>query len=294
MALVLSLCSGVVVACGRPAPVTNDPAPSAASRSPESAPVVDVGSASDEFNDPATRTSWVVMQGELPDGEPSKFDIGQTTPGTLTLVPSRSWWVNGTSGFFIYKQIRGDFTVTVRIRASGKAAETPTVDWSLTGLLIRSPVVEGATEHWVGYTVGFVGHPTLERKTTKSSHSELRLIPVEPGWIELRVVRSGPLVILMRRHVGTDWALDAIYERPELAQTLQVGIDAQSGYGSDRTDHVAEADWIRFAPTGIPAGATDGVLGQISHKVGKDNGNALSDSDTGLVRQALWAYVAAD
>ena len=192
--LVLSLCAVTAAACGDRGPAAPDPAvlaPPSSSIEP-TAPIAEVASASDEFNDPATLANWTVMQGELPDGTPSTFDIGRTRPGALTVVPSRSWWVNATRGFFIYKQIEGDFMVTVRIRASGQRSETPTVDWSLTGLLVRSPADEGATEQWVGYTIGFVGQPRVERKTTKSSHSELRLIPVEPGWIELRAVRTGP------------------------------------------------------------------------------------------------------
>jgi hypothetical protein len=47
--------------------------------------------------------------------------------------------------------------------------------------------------------------------------------------------------------------LQRVYERPDLPATLQVGIDAQSGFDSRRADLVARADWIRFAVTGIPA-----------------------------------------
>jgi hypothetical protein len=294
--LVLSVCGVIMAACGRDANVMPVAAGSASPPgTPSSSPaIVDVASASDEFNDPATLGKWTVMQGELPDGQSSIFDIGQTRPGALTILPSRSWWVDDTRGFFIYKHIQGDFVVTVRIRASGKASETPTVDWSLAGLLIRSPGGADASEQWVGYTVGFVGQPRIERKTTKASHSELRLLPVEPGWVELRVVRSGALLILMRRQSTSDWSVDAVYLRPDLAPTVQVGIDAQSGYDSDRTDLVAEMDWIHFAPTGIPP-ARDGVRagpGSPALSV-RDNGNALSERDTELVRDALLGYLPA-
>jgi hypothetical protein len=254
------------------------------------APVVEVSQASDEFDDPSTLAEWSVMHGELPDGTPSRFDIGQTTPGALTVVPSRSWWVNTTQGFFLYKRVHGDFTVTVRIRASGHATPVPTLDWSLAGLLLRAPEATTPSEQWIGYTVGFVGAPRVERKTTRSGRSELRLIPVAPGWIELRAVRTGALILLLRRQDGQEWSLDAVYHRPDLPETLQVGIDAQSGYESDHTDLVAETDWIHFTDTGIPAGATDDLLGRISRAVSREDGNTLTANDTATVREALLRY----
>jgi len=284
-AFVITLSALLGAGCGRQ-PDMVVPAPSANVE----APVVDVGRASDEFNDPATLADWSVMHGELPDGTPSRFDIGQTTSGALTVVPSRSWWVNTTRGFFLYKRLQGDFTVTVRIRATGRATPVSTLDWSLAGLLLRAPEATTRSEQWVGYTVGFVGAPRVERKTTRSGRSELRLIPVEPGWIELRAVRAGQLILLLRRQDGQDWSLDAVYLRPELPETLQVGIDAQSGYESDHTDLVAETDWIHFAPTGIPAGVTDDLLGRISRAVSRDDGNTLTANDTATVREALLRY----
>jgi hypothetical protein len=133
----------------------------------------------------------------------------------------------------------------------------------------------------------------VERKTTKFGRSELRLRAVEPGWIELRAVRAGALVMVLRRQAGQDWILDAVYERPELPDTLQVGIDAQSGYGSDRADLIAEADWIHITETGIPVGVAEMVRGQLTHAVNTDNGNTLTAKDTDLVRTALLPYVTA-
>jgi len=289
VALVATVTGTLGAACTRAAdtllPTEAPPAPGA--NEEVSAPVAELDRAGDEFDDPASLAGWTVMQGELQDGTPGTVDIGRTNPGALTMTPGRSWWVNGTRGLFVYKVLRGDFVVTARVRASGKAAPLPAVDWSLAGLLLRAPSSPNGSEHWVGYTVGFVGAPRVERKTTKSSRSELRLIPVEPGWIELRAVRAGPLVMLLRRQGGTDWTLDAVYERADLPETLQVGIDAQSGYEADRADLVAETDWVHVAPTGIPDAVLAGLTGQLSHAVSRDEGNTLTARDTDLVREAL-------
>jgi hypothetical protein len=106
-------------------------------------------------------------------------------------------------------------------------------------------------------------------------------------------VRTGELVILLRRQTGEEWSLDAVYDRPELPATLQVGIDAQSGYDSDRTDLIAETDWIHFSETGIPPGTTDAVLGQITHAISRDDRNTLTANDTELDVAALLRYVTA-
>jgi hypothetical protein len=294
--LVACLLAALVAGCGGPSdmvlPAPTGPTSTAAEPEP-TAPLVDIARASDEFNDSATLSDWTVMQGVLADGTPGNVDIGRSSDGMLTMVPSRSWWVNGTRGFFVYKRVAGDFAVTVRIRASGRGTPSPTVNWSLAGLLLRAPADPNESEQWIGYTVGFVDGPIVERKTTKSSRSELRLISVQPGWIELRAVRTGSLIMVLRRQAGQAWILDAVYERPELPDALQVGIDAQSGYDSNRADLIAQADWIHITGTGIPAGAAETVRGQLTHAVSRDDGNTLTAKDTDLVRTALLPFVTA-
>jgi hypothetical protein len=290
LAVIAALSAALVAGCDGPSDMVL-PAASPASDPASAAPVVDIAQASDEFNDPATLADWTVEQGELPDHVPGQLDIGRTSVGMLTMVPSRSWWVNGTRGFFAYKQVAGDFAATVRIRPSGRGTPVPTVNWSLAGLLLRAPSGANGREQWVGYTAGFVNAPVVERKTTKFGRSELRLIAVEPGWIELRAVRVGTLIMVLRRQSGQEWTLDAVYERPELPETLQVGIDAQSGYDSDHTDLIAETDWIHVAATGIPADVADRVRGQLTHAVSRDDGNTLTGNDTDLVRAAFLPYV---
>src|SRR5262245_13409047 len=102
-ALVTLLSAVLVAGCGGTPDIVLPPA-SATSEPEPIAPLVDVARASDEFNDPATMSDWTVLQGERPDGTPGHVDIGRTTAGMLTMVPSRSWWVNSTRGFFVYKK----------------------------------------------------------------------------------------------------------------------------------------------------------------------------------------------
>jgi hypothetical protein len=82
--------------------------------------------------------------------------------------------------------------------------------------------------------------------------SQLVLVPAPTGWLELRIARVGPAFFLLRRSPGGAWVRQWLYSRFDLARTLEVGIDAQSGFDSDDADLVAEVDYAHFAPTGVP------------------------------------------
>jgi hypothetical protein len=124
-------------------------------------------SLNDEFVDSATTDQWQVMQGDLADGVAPTFDIAKTTPGELTITPGRSWWVDGTRAFYLYKPVVGDFVVTARLRVTGRDGAVPTADWSLSGLLVRRPTENRAQENWVSFRIGRRGgKDVFERKTT--------------------------------------------------------------------------------------------------------------------------------
>jgi hypothetical protein len=213
--------------------------------------------ASDEFSDAAfTAAHWKQMDGDVRDGVRPAFDVGKATPGELTIVPGISWWVDDSRAFYLYQLVRGDFKATVRIDASGKSGPVPTANWSLSGILVRSPSGDRdrRNENWVSFRSGAVsGAPAFERKTTVRSHSQLVLDPETPGWVELRIVRIGPKFVLLRRYPGTAWKLHWVYPRYDLPKVLQVGIDAFSGFDDDKADLVSRVDWFHFAGTAVPA-----------------------------------------
>jgi hypothetical protein len=49
------------------------------------------------------------------------------------------------------------------------------------------------------------------------------------------------------------WKLHWVYSRYDLPKTLQVGIDAFSGFEDTKADLVSHVDWFHFAQTGVPA-----------------------------------------
>lgn len=204
---------------------------------------------SDEFGAPAL-AGWEQMQGDTGDGT-TAVSVGD---GLLTIRSARASWVREQRAFYLWKDVMGDFVATTRIKVSGESADQPTSDWSLAGLLVRRPTADRTRENWIGWTTGAVaGSPVFERKTTARSSSVLQLIPARTGWLELRVVRLGSVFLLLHRYPDGRWTYAARYFRPDLPRMLQVGIDAQSGYGVDFADLVAQVDYVHFAPTGVPA-----------------------------------------
>jgi hypothetical protein len=218
-------------------------------------------SLSDDFDVPGTALQWQEMRGDLADGVVPTWDIAQSTPGELTITPGRSWWVDGTRAFYLYKPVTGDFVVTARLRVTGRAGDAPAADWSLSGLLVRRPTDNRGQESWVSFRVGRRdGKDVFERKTTVAGTSTLVLTPARPGWVELRIARVGRYFVLLRRHSGGPWTTHFTYIRRDLPPALTAGIDAFSGYGDTKADLVSHVDFVHFAPTGVPGPLRRAVL----------------------------------
>jgi hypothetical protein len=217
-----------------------------------------LGTLSDDFSSAGRLADWEIDQGDVQSGPPARFDVGRSAAGQLTVIAAYSWWVDATHAFSLMKPVTGDFSVTMRIRASGRSTPLPRANWSLAGLLVRAPGTDRSHENWIGWTIGGVtGTPVFERKTTQESVSHLILIPRRPGWVQLRVVRVADQFALLRRYPKGHWVLQTVYTRPDLPATLDVGLDAQSGFDNrpgfgQVADLVAHVDGIRFADPGLP------------------------------------------
>ena len=217
-------------------------------------------SQSDEFADPATTAQWQVMQGDLADGVALAFDIAKTTPGELTITPGRSWWVDGTRAFYLYKPIAGDFIVTARLHVTGREATVPAADWSLSGLLVRRPTDNRAQENWVSFRIGPRGQGRVRAEDDRRRTSTLVLTPAQPTWVELRIARVGRYFVLLRRYGSGPFTTHFTYIRRDLPPALTVGIDAFTGYGDTRPTSSSHVDWIHFSSTGVPGPLRRAVL----------------------------------
>ena len=247
----------------------------------------------DEFNDAASLSRWKNLSAV--EGWPSQveqMDVNATSPGALYLAPYTSTWFEDFHGVFLYKEISGDFMATTRIKANGKHSPVPTSAFSLTGIMARTPR-DGLTpdtwtaghENWVFITTG-VGHasqgqPQIETKTTVNSVSDLRLIPSLTDWLDLRVVRVGQTFVMLYRLPGGAWQLSRCFDRSDMPQRLQVGLNAYTDWqiiatkfsenegafnrilltGSEtHPDLVMRDDYIRFSRPPVP----DAVKAQIT------------------------------
>lgn len=249
---------------------------------------------SDEFNDAGALSQWKNLSAV--EGWPSQIeqmDVNKTSPGTLYLIPYTSTWFEEYHGVFLYKEISGDFMATTRIKANGKHSPVPASAFSLTGIMARTPR-DGLTpntwtaghENWVFITTG-VGHasegkPQIETKTTVNSVSDLRLIPSSTDWLDLRVVRVGQTFVMLYRLPGGSWQLSRCFDRPDMPEQLQVGLNAYTDWQIIATkfsenegafnhilltgpethpDLVMRDDYIRFNRPPVP----DAVKAQIAH-----------------------------
>ena len=235
----------------------------------------DLTALSDEFNGTAL-TGWTRFDEAF--GWPDKIkamDLGRTTPGALHIAPYYSAWVRDLNAPFLFREVHGDFDVRARVKVHSAGSDIAGHTWSLGGLLARLPNDASAAnwrpraENWQFITTG-VGHlpgeQMTETKATFNSSSSLKLRPFPTGWVELRLVRVGMVVIALARPDGqANWQVRDRFYRMEDWPTMQVGLVAYAG--SDdvppapdnpevenrtvnrdaRVDMQMEVDWIRFS-----------------------------------------------
>ena len=204
-----------------------------------------------------------------------RIDVGATTPGALHLQPFDSAWVRDRNATFLFQPVAGDFDVRARVRVRGANSETPGGTWSLGGLMARVPngldskTWQPRSENWHFITtgVGLERHRAVtETKGTYNGYSSLKLRPLKPGWVELRLVRVGMTLFALARPEGeTEWQVRDRFYRMEPSADMQVGLIAYTGSvdvppGPEdavrdntsvnreaRVDMLMDVDWIRFS-----------------------------------------------
>jgi hypothetical protein len=252
-----------------------------AGMTPDAAPPPPITLLSDEFDSPASLARWT-SHGAA-EGWPEMIrtvDAHGTASGALYLEPTVSGWYADFRGPFLFQDVTGDFVATTRVRARGTGGALPSVTWSLAGLMVREARATTAAawqpraENWLFATTGIAGQagqPVIETKTTVNGRSALNLHPVPAGWMELRIVRvRADFLVFSRPEGAAEWTLQERFFRPDLPRTVQVGVNAYSGWDlvpelwndaaafnravvTDRaTDLAAEFDYVRFDRPRVP------------------------------------------
>lgn len=178
---------------------------------------------SDTFDGPSLDPSWSVHRPEI---------LTSTIVGGELRIQNSGLaaWFSDGEGQMIYKLVTGDFTVTclARTEDADNPGLPPPLSWHLGGLIVRDPASTSGQANWLHLVVGSAtsGVPiALEDKNTVNSMSILRLTPLTSPEAELRIDRIGSQIDMYYRTASVDpWSLVRSFDRPDLPETLQVGM----------------------------------------------------------------------
>ncbi len=229
---------------------------------------------SDDFSNNTSLKDWKRFYQE--EDWPDMMKRIEIKDGFLEIEPWTSGWYADYHAPFLFKEIAGDFSVECRLLVSGVKSTAPSTTWSLSGLMVRSPRDISSKdwkpkgENWLFLTTGVarsVDRPVFETKTTVNSRSTLQLHPNKLDWVQLKIVRTSTLFTLYYKYdQDDDWTQIEQFNRPDLPQTLQVGINAYTDFYSAKKelmsdlkkynttvvkygnpDLLVKVDYIRFA-----------------------------------------------
>ncbi|MDJ0747708.1 MAG: hypothetical protein QNJ32_30845 [Xenococcaceae cyanobacterium MO_167.B27] len=206
--------------------------------------VQDLRSLSTRFDRPESLQGWQELRVE---GWVSKWQRPTVKNGSLVLQPKSSGWFEDNQAGHLYREVTGDFIVTTRIRVEGTQTPIPQRSFSLAGLFIREPRTftkaswTPKNENWLFFSVGTAfpaGNSQFEMKSTYNSLSTLKIADAPEGWMRLRVARSGELFTLLYQEENSDeWKVLEQFIRPDLPETLNVGITAYADWDSVAPDY---------------------------------------------------------
>lgn len=204
-----------------------------------------------------------------------KWRTAEVQNNRLVVVPGSGGWFEDMVGGHMYRPITGNFLVTTRVRVSGTQSALPRTSFSLAGLLIRAPREFNVgnwtpgKENWLFFSVGtaadveqlpeklaVTGRPQCEIKSTVQSKSTLKISEAPSAYVNLRIVRDGSIFTMLFRPVasGAEWKVLDQFLRPDLPETLHVGITAYSDWDSAAAVY---PDYERLNRVGPPTSNAD-------------------------------------
>lgn len=177
--------------------------------------------------------------------------------GSLVIEPApQSLWFNDRSAFLLHKDVEGDFVMTapVSVRKLSEPTSPPDVPFRLGGIMARDPGRSGG-ENYVFIVLGADGDDvSVETKSTTRSRSTFEGPPFPGAQAELRICRLGPRFSMLVRGSDGAWQQQAVFDRPDLPSTLQLGPMAYANVPDP--DVQARFDAVQFAPATDPEDCT--------------------------------------
>ncbi len=217
----------------------------------------------DEFDTPSSLSEWKRFY--QVEGWPDMMKHIEVKNGFLIMEPNTSGWYADYHAPFVFKEVTGDFSVTTRLKISGLRTDIPETTWSLSGIMIRAPRNispkdwEPNGENWMFLTTGFandLNQPVFETKTTINSTSRLKLHPNKLDWVSLKIVRNGGTFTLFYRYDDlNDWNKIETFQRNDLPETLQVGLNAYTDFYAAGKELLG--DYYRYNTTVVTYGKPD-------------------------------------
>ncbi len=155
----------------------------------------------------------------------------QAEDGALLLtLKRRALWFMDRQGVLAYTLVEGDFKITADLYAMKRSdpSQAPGGDGTvqLGGVMARDGT--GGQENYVFIVVGDDGNGlSVETKNTVNDFSEYQGPPWNAASASLRLCRAGQTFKLYKRHTGSEepWIPAASFERPDLPESLQVGVN---------------------------------------------------------------------
>ncbi len=201
----------------------------------------------DEFNNSNTLANWQnINQVEGWGAEQlENLSINIDAPGKLFLEPYTSAWFEDYRGTLIFKEVTGNFSFTTEVDVWNRDRNgIPSSAFSLAGPMIRSPrnitnpIVDWTAngENYVFLAVGRANDqvPQLEVKTTEAGAIPYSFLEMEQVAsthnIQIRLARVGQYIICLYRFPGQSWIVHRRYHRPDMPNTLQIGLVAYTDW----------------------------------------------------------------
>ncbi len=202
---------------------------------------------SDEFETSLTQGEWqrVHLTEQWNNEQLEVYDIDQSNPGRMTMVPYTVVWYQDWRGPMAFKEASGDFAITADVRSTGRdGSSVPASLFSLGGIMLRAPrdITPGTWtpggEDYLFLSIGYGSGPTqfhYEDKTTDDSNSTLILSPAPGPRSTLQLARIGEYVIALRQAPSSAWQVHRRFHRADLPPVLQAGL-------------VTYTDWAKCQP----------------------------------------------
>ncbi len=213
----------------------------------------------DEFGDHNTLSNWINVNEE--EGNPitqlEEYNINDSSPGHLFMMPFTESWFHEYRGAYIYKYIVGDFILTTEVTAVARdGSSLPSSTFSLAGIMVREPVENpepdpGVISGQQNYIFMSIGQANVESqsdgwnfeiKNTCHSHSCLDIDNINVNTAKIRMVRVGNEIIVLSQLPGGAWEVRNRYHRVDNAHcnggncnapfpdTIQIGFVAYTDW----------------------------------------------------------------